>query len=65
MGGEMNERMDDPKYMSLQLDMFRFQPFVIFQILGETTIFFPQHMLRVSFSPGRYRACRHCWISSL
>ena len=23
---------------------------------------FPQHMLRVSFSPGRNRACRHCWI---
>ena len=26
--------------------------------------FFPQHMLRLSFSPGRGRACRHCWIDS-
>ena len=27
--------------------------------------FFPLNiMLRVSFSPGRDRACRHCWISS-
>ena len=26
--------------------------------------FFPQHMLRASFSPGRNRACRHCWIST-
>ena len=26
--------------------------------------FFPHHMLSVSFSPGRNRACRHCWISS-
>ena len=25
----------------------------------------PQHMLRGSLSPGRDRACRHCWISSL
>ena len=24
----------------------------------------PQHMLRVSFSPGRDRVYRHCWISS-
>ena len=26
--------------------------------------FFPQHMLRVSFSPGRDNARRHCWIAS-
>ena len=25
--------------------------------------FFPKHMLRVSFPPGRGRACRRCWIS--
>ena len=24
--------------------------------------FFPPHMLRISFSPGRDRAGRHCWI---
>ena len=27
-------------------------------------IFFPQHVLRVSFSPCRDHVCRHCWISS-
>ena len=28
-------------------------------------LLFSQHMLRVSFLPGRDRACRHCWICSL
>ena len=32
--------------------------------LQSTASFFPQHMLKVSFSLGRDRACRHCWMSS-
>ena len=38
--------------------------FLLFTLSMINTDFFPQHMLRVSVSPGRDRACSHCWISS-
>ena len=50
-------------YLYLNLNMYIYIYDYVF--IYHTYTFFPQQMLRVSFYPGRDRACRHCWSSSL
>ena len=49
-----------PSFQNLDIQNNR-----IFMFICMALFLFPQHMLRVSFSTGRDRACRHCWISSV